>query len=190
LRSRDPGVLLAGERDGLRITAALAGVDFDLGNSPREIAAAPVRGRTIVMTTTNGTRALRACAGAPLVLLGSFLNLAALAARLRQLSPKRLLLVAAGTGEQAAFEDSLAAGALCDRLWPLFSGARVGDAAGMARTLYRAHAGDLPAALALAANGARLLAQPTLAGDVACCARLDTLDLVAALDADGSVRIL
>jgi len=189
-RKRDASVLLAGERDGLRITAAQAnGVDFDLGNSPRELSDDRVRGRTIVMTTTNGTRALRACVGAPLVLLGSFLNLRALAERLRASPPRRLLLVAAGTGEDAALEDSLAAGALCDRLWPLFARAKVGDAGRMARALYRAHATDIAAGLSLAENGARLLAQPALAGDVAYCAQLDSLDVIAALDADGNVRI-
>ena len=57
-----PEVLLAGERDGVRIGPDLAqGTTFDLGNSPREFTAGLVAGRTIVMTTTNGTRALHAC---------------------------------------------------------------------------------------------------------------------------------
>ena len=65
LREEQPAMLLAGERDGVRIPASLAGgVDFDLGNSPREFTRDKVQGKTIVMTTTNGTRALRACAGA------------------------------------------------------------------------------------------------------------------------------
>ena len=50
---------------GVRILAAqTGGVDFDLGNSPREFTPDKVRGRTIASTTTNGTRALRACAQA------------------------------------------------------------------------------------------------------------------------------
>src|SRR5262245_22700902 len=74
-RTRDPAVLLAGERDGVRILAAGGtGVDFDLGNSPRELDATRIRGRAIVITTTNDTRALRACAGARCVLLAAFLN--------------------------------------------------------------------------------------------------------------------
>jgi 2-phosphosulfolactate phosphatase len=190
LRALDPQVLLAGERDGVRITGAGANaVDFDFGNSPRELDAARVRGRTIVITTTNGTRALRACNGADRVLLGALLNLGAVATRLRALAPRRLLIVAAGTNDEAAFEDSLAAGALCERLGSCISAAYVGDAARMACELYRAHASDLPAALALAVNGQRLLARPELAGDVACCARMDTLDIVAELAPDGSARI-
>ena len=80
-----PGVMLAGEREGLRIRASQAnGVDFDFGNSPREFRPGKIAGKTIVSTTTNGTRALRACAGAECVLAGSFLNLAATAEFLRR----------------------------------------------------------------------------------------------------------
>ena len=79
-RRKQPDVLLGGERDGVRIRAAqTGGIDFDLGNSPREYTPEKVRGRTIVSTTTNGTRALRACAGAKTVLAASFLNLTATA---------------------------------------------------------------------------------------------------------------
>ena len=64
LRQKNPSVLLAGERHGLRIRADLTGsIDFDLGNSPREFTVEKVSGKIIVMTTTNGTRALRAWFG-------------------------------------------------------------------------------------------------------------------------------
>jgi 2-phosphosulfolactate phosphatase len=192
-RARAADVLLAGEREGLRITAAQSGgVDFDLGNSPREFTAERVRGRTIVTTTTNGTRALRACACACAaeVLLGAFVNLGALTARLRGGSSRRLLLVAAGTEDDAALEDSLAAGALCDRLSGHIVSERLGDAARMAQALYRTHAADLAAAIGAGVNGARLLAQPDLAPDVAFCARIDAIPVVAALDADGSARLV
>src|SRR6266851_1491819 len=57
VRQKHPEVLLAGERDGLRIQANLTGsIAFDLGNSPREFTPDKVRGKTIAMTTTNGTR--------------------------------------------------------------------------------------------------------------------------------------
>src|SRR5437763_16641631 len=62
VRQKDPTVLLAGERDGVRIRAHLAGgTDFDLGNSPREFTREKVSRKNIVMSTTNGTRALRSC---------------------------------------------------------------------------------------------------------------------------------
>src|SRR5579871_4151591 len=66
-------VLLGGERNGIKISAD--GIDFDFGNSPREYINEKVAGKTIVSTTTNGTRAFRAVANAKIVLAGSFLNL-------------------------------------------------------------------------------------------------------------------
>jgi 2-phosphosulfolactate phosphatase len=114
---KQPGVLLGGERDGVKIRAnQTGGGDFDLGNSPREYTPEKVRGKTIVSSTTNGTRALRACAGAQTVLAASFLNLTVTAQCIRQLQPAQILLVCAGTRENIATEDVLAAGALCEML--------------------------------------------------------------------------
>ena len=80
-----PELLLAGERNGLRIRASVSGgVDFDLGNSPREMTTEAVSGRQLAMTTTNGTRALKACKGARRVWIGSFLNLTALGQAIRR----------------------------------------------------------------------------------------------------------
>ena len=184
VRRARPEVLLAGERDGVRIGAAVSGgVEFELGNSPREFVAERVQGRTLVMTTTNGTRALRACAGAHRVWAGAFLNLSALVRRVAQVRPARLLLVGSGTGEEAALEDTLAAGALVEALDGVFPAERVSDAALMARELYRQFAGNLAGALALSRNGRRLLARPELRADVAFCAQRDQFDLVPELAA-------
>ena len=51
-------VLLAGEKNCVRIPG------FHLGNSPLEMTEAAVRGKTLIVTTTNGTKALLACQGA------------------------------------------------------------------------------------------------------------------------------
>lgn len=62
------GYLLAGEVGGVRPPG------FDFGNSPVELSAADLAGRTLVFSTTNGTRAIRACAGARAILAGSLRN--------------------------------------------------------------------------------------------------------------------
>ena len=94
VRQRDSAVLLAGERDGVRIEANVTGgVAFDLGNSPREFTKDRVAGKRIAMTTTNGTRALRSCAHAKTVLVASFLNLQATAHFLQELKPANLLVI-------------------------------------------------------------------------------------------------
>jgi len=188
LRRRNRKLLLAGERHGVRIPAALSGgVDFDLGNSPREFTAERVRGCVIAMTTTNGTRALRACAGAGLVLVCSFLNLNATADLIGRRKPRRLILVCSGTFEQAAYEDILAAGALCDLVWPQYRSGAVADSAFVARRLFRLERKDLVSALGKARNGKRLLSRRELKEDVAFCARVNGNPLVVQLDKRGRV---
>jgi 2-phosphosulfolactate phosphatase len=188
-RPRWPEALLAGEREGVRIGPDLTGgLTFDLGNSPREFTHDCVAGRIIVMTTTNGTRALRGCAGAKTVLAGSFLNLEATARHIERVSPPALLLVCSGTLDQAAYEDVLGAGALCERLWTRYGGGGGADSAHIARRLYRAESADLVAAMAQSRNGRRLLAHPDLRDDVPFCLQRDTHALVAVLNADGLVR--
>ena len=133
------------------------------------------------MTTTNGTRALQACVGARHILAGAILNLAALADRIRSLAPERLLIVCAGTFEEAAYEDTLAAGALCDLVWAKFSEASIADSALIARQIYLQAKDNLPVALQQARNARRLLANPELRDDVAFCLRRDVLDGTAEL---------
>jgi 2-phosphosulfolactate phosphatase len=186
LRERDPQVLLAGERDGVRIQRDLTGgIGFDLGNSPREFTREKVSGKTIVTTTTNGTRALRACAGAKTVLAASFLNLRATANKLA--AAENVILVCSGTFDQAAYEDTLAAGAMCDLLWPRYGAGAVADSALMARQLYLLEKNDLLAAVSNSRNGRRLLSMPDLREDVAYCVQRDIFSLVAELGNDGTV---
>src|SRR5438034_477845 len=71
------GVVLAGERRSVKMEG------FALGNSPREMTAAAVAGKTIVLATTNGTPALVATQGGDPVLVGAPANFKALAARAR-----------------------------------------------------------------------------------------------------------
>jgi 2-phosphosulfolactate phosphatase len=191
LHQQRPELLLAGEREGVRIPATLTGgASFDFGNSPREFTSKAIAGKTIVMTTTNGTRALRACAHARLVLLGAFLNLRATADFIVKNGPRDLLLVCSGTHDEAAYEDVLCAGALCDLLWTKFSSGKVADSALMARKLYDLEKHDLKAAFAHSRNGARLSSIPDLRDDLPFCAQCDILRLVAQLTKAGEVKRL
>jgi 2-phosphosulfolactate phosphatase len=190
IRQRQPEVLLAGERDGVRIEGHLTGgIGFDLGNSPREFTTARVGGRTVAMTTTNGTRALRACAPAAAVMLGSFLNLRATAELIERQHPPHLLMVCSGTLEQTAYEDVLGAGALCDLLWPQYERGAVSDSAHIARRLFRIEQDDLLGAIAQSRNGRRLMSNPDLRDDVPFCVQRDRFGLAAEMGKDGLVRI-
>jgi 2-phosphosulfolactate phosphatase len=188
LRQQHPAYLLAGERDGLRITAKqTGGIEFDLGNSPREFTREKVAGHTVVTTTTNGTRALRASAHAGQVLAGSFLNLQATADYIRAQRPSRVFLVCSGTGEETAYEDILGAGALADLLWPHFSEDDVSDAARVSRQIFLAAGENLAGTLQHSRNARRLLAIPELHDDVSFCLQWDTCPIVAVLHKDGRI---
>jgi 2-phosphosulfolactate phosphatase len=186
IKKMRPEILLGGERNGIRISAG--GIDFDLGNSPREYAREKVRGKTIVSTTTNGTRALRVCVGAKMVLAASFLNLGVTAELLRQKNFADILIVCAGTGDNAALEDTLAAGALCEML----SGGFASRANSVSvETAWRAYAqakANLAAAMRDSENARRLLANPGLRDDVAFCLQRDTCPLIARMETNGAIQ--
>ncbi len=190
MRRNEVDVLLAGERDGVRILNHLTGsIAFDLGNSPREFTRVKVAGRPIAMTTTNGTRALRACGRAWTTFIGSFLNLSATAGLLRQESPGHLVLVCSGTFDQAAYEDVLCAGAFCEQVWGVYSKGEVADSAHMARHLFLKAETDLPGAVAsFSRNARRLLANPELRHDVAFCLQRDAFSLLAEMGLDGTIK--
>lgn len=103
MRVQLPDAILGGERNGERIEG------FDLGNSPFDYQE-NVEGRTIITTTTNGTKALRACAHAQTVAVGAVVNLGKLVSWLEDMQPEKILLVCAGTFETFALEDAYAAG--------------------------------------------------------------------------------
>jgi 2-phosphosulfolactate phosphatase len=187
LAKKNPGALLAGERDGVLIRASQTGsVDFNFGNSPREFTVERVRGKKIVITTTNGTRALQSCKHAQRVFACSFLNMTATVKAVQQIAPKNLIVICAGTFEEAAYEDTLAAGALCDLVWKTFETGAT-DAAQMAREIYLKANGNILKAFEHSRNARRLLSRVELSQDVAFCAQRDTVDLIAELK-EGAVR--
>jgi len=117
-------VLLCGERKCLPIEG------FDLGNSPREFTRERVAGKTLVMSTTNGTNVMGLASGAARVYIGSLLNLSAIVDELvhRRAEP---VLVCSGREKQFALEDAACAGIIAQRVissspgqWQLNDGAR------------------------------------------------------------------
>ncbi|MCC6818203.1 MAG: 2-phosphosulfolactate phosphatase [Bacteroidia bacterium] len=107
----EKGYLTAAERNGQKIEG------FDLGNSPFECMDGKVNGRSIALTTTNGTKCIEAVAndGARNVFSGSFLNLEAMANFLAN-DKGDVLLLCAGWKDSVNLEDTLFAGALAHEL--------------------------------------------------------------------------
>jgi 2-phosphosulfolactate phosphatase len=176
-RARElPGALLAGERGG----DPPAG--FDLGNSPLEFTSERVGGRTIVFTTSNGTRALLAARPATAVAVAGFVNLTAAAGW--ALGQRRdLVVICAGELGARSVEDETCAGLLMDRVLSVEPGAVASPAAAEAAGAARAYAKDL-ARLARDAPHARLLAAHGRAPDVTACLTLDTFTVVPIYRAD------
>jgi 2-phosphosulfolactate phosphatase len=194
IKTKQSDVLLGGERNGVRISAD--GIEFDLGNSPLEYTPEKVRGKTIVSTTTNGTRALRACVGSKIILASSFLNHTATADFLRLENFENILLVCAGTGEDRADEDVLAAGALlellvgssrCDDRTAQRDDPTISDSTEIARQAWLKAKSDLAAVIGRSQNGRRLLATPELREDVAFCLQRDIFPLVAKMGNNGAI---
>ena len=159
LRASTPRSLVGGERDATRIDG------FDVGASPREFLEARVS--TLILSTTNGTRAvLSAAAQAEEVVLGSLLNLRAVT----EYATRRggdVAVVCAGFKDAFALDDAYCAG----RIVALLDGERT-DAALAAELV----AASFPTAL----DGlhARTYGPPGLEEDIAFCAREDVLDVV------------
>ncbi len=110
-KRRYPEIILAGERGGLPPDG------FELGNSPREWTKERLEGREVVMTTTNGTRALEGCQGRGTVVVAAWRNRRALCDWIRLQKPS-VNLICAGTGEDFSLEDALVAGAIAEELAP------------------------------------------------------------------------
>lgn len=95
--------LLSGEKDGMKIQG------YDLGNSPLEHDRDVVRNKTIILNTTNGTKAIKRAGLADTIIIGAFLNLQFLVEHLKQLDSE-IVLVCAGWKGRLSLEDLLCAG--------------------------------------------------------------------------------
>ena len=159
LRAELPGSLVGGERDAVRIEG------FDVGASPREFLEA--RAETLILSTTNGTRSIvTAAERCDEVLLGSLLNLAAVAAAARERG-EDVAIVCAGFKGAFALDDAYCAGRVVQLLEAERSDAAVA-ADVIARAYPTAHAGLT----------ARTYGPPGLEEDIAFCARESVLDVV------------
>jgi 2-phosphosulfolactate phosphatase len=157
LRAKIPDSLVGGERKAVQVKG------FDVGASPREFL--EPRAETLILSTTNGTRAiLETAQRCEEVVLGSLLNLDAVAS----VSAERdAIVVCAGFQDTFALDDAYCAG----RIVQLVESERT-DAAIAAELIARAFT-DAPAAL-----NARTYGPPGLEEDIAFCARENVLEVV------------
>jgi len=175
-------VLLGGERAGVRIAG------FDLGNSPGEYTPDLCRGKTLVMTTTNGTRALGIARDAAEVLFAAFCSAGAVVRHVAA-RPGPTVCLCCGTEGEVGGDDVACAGLIVHRLAAARgSEFRFTDSARIARGFYLHHAGDLESLLMQSAGGAPLR-RIGLASDVAGCALIDSVSLVPWLDRESATIV-
>jgi len=161
--------LLCGEREGRMIDG------FDLGNSPREYTREVVTGKTVILTTTNGTETIMRLDGAREIVVCGLLNLGAVAEAVR--GEEELFIACSGRDRRFSLEDSVCAGGLIARLRDLGVRPALDDGAATCEALFALHRADLAACLRGSSHG-RYLAEIGFDADIADCAALDAQSVV------------
>lgn len=166
-------VRLAGERKMLPIPG------FDFGNSPAEFTREAVEGKTVIMTTTNGTAAIMSAQGARDVVIASYVNytpvLAMLRAALR--GGTDITLVCAGRERQFALEDAGCAGRYVYSVSRRVSGVELSDAAQACVLIDRKY-GDRVLDLFDASEHGRALRNAGFGSDLMACAAVDSYPVI------------
>ena len=171
--------LLAAERDGKVVEG------FDFGNSPFSYTKEKVAGKTVVLTTTNGTQALHLSRNAKKIVIGSFLNLTALCNWLKT-QDENVLLVCAGWKNNFNLEDTLCAGAIVEQL--MVSDFKLDDSAIAANDLYQIGKHDINQYLKKTSHSERLK-KLGIEKDIEFCLQVDLTTAIPVLEGDRLVII-
>ncbi len=173
------GLLAAAERDAKKAEG------FDLDNSPFSYMDEKLKGRTIAMTTTNGTLAITKSREAIQVIIGSFLNKSAIVNYLLN-QPHSVLILCAGWKGRVNLEDTLFAGAVADELRGEFT--IEDDATLGALTIYSCMKYNMLKSMASSSH-VRRLHRLNLAKDIEFCVREDVYSVIPVLSNNGLVKL-
>lgn len=178
---RDQGYIVGAERNGQVVEG------FDLGNSPYAYMNPELKGKTVVLTTTNGTYAISKAAEMPVVVIGSLVNLDILCHWLIE-QHKDVLLLGSGWKEKFNLEDTICAGAIADQLIEsrLFKADE--DSTVAAKFIYRS-ARDNMFSFLRASSHRRRLRRLNLNDDVKYCLNPNTVNAIPILK-EGVLRKL
>ncbi len=179
-RNEQTGFLIAAERDGSVVEG------FDFGNSPFSYTREKVEGKTIVLTTTNGTQALHLSRKAKKIVIGSFLNLTAVCNWLKEQN-ENVLLVCAGWKNNFNLEDTLFAGAVVYQLKGL--NYKPDDAAIAANDLFQTGENDINEYLKKTSHGERLK-KLGIEKDIEFCLQVDLITSIPILDGERLIKLI
>jgi len=173
------GLVAAAERHGEVVEG------FDLGNSPFSYMNPGLKGKEVVLTTTNGTKAIERAKAADQIIIGAFLNIQSICAYLERQN-KNVILLCAGWKDRFNMEDTLFAGAVVNRLRknPIFSG--LSDSSLAADHLYTLAKGDLNQFLRCSSHRNRLK-KLKLEEDIEYCLQEGIMDVVPYFKGNGLI---
>jgi 2-phosphosulfolactate phosphatase len=176
LRSKNFGraeVRLAGERKMHTIPG------FDLGNSPRQFTREAVEGKTILLTTTNGTPALLGVQGARDVVVASYVNFSVILAMFRAAlrGGTEVAIICAGRDRQFSLEDAACAGRYARHITKRLANIQVNDAGRAAMYLDGRYRDDLARLFEDSAHGAALV-EAGYGEDLPLCGAVDSTPVV------------
>ena len=175
------GFMAAAERDGEMMEG------FELGNSPFGYMNSKVKGKTIAISTTNGTQAIEASRKASKIIIGSFLNLDVVCDYLVA-QKKDVILVCAGWKNKFNLEDTLFAGAVVKKLTEEFNFETQCDSAIAANHLYNLAQDDLFTFLTNSSHRNRL-AKLDLERDINYCLTLNICPVIPIMDGKYLVKM-
>lgn len=185
--AREAGFLLCGETDGRKPEG------FDFGNSPLELLEQDLSDRPVVLSTTNGTRALAQVASAKRVFAGAALNRAAVVQAVWDAALQEeadIVVVCSGTDGRFTLEDATTAGLYVEALvaqagpWQM---PQLDDAAMACRRLWQQDSSLLRSWME--GRHAQHLAEIGFGEDVAYCAQVDTFFVAPELARDPSTNL-
>jgi 2-phosphosulfolactate phosphatase len=164
-------ILLGGERNGKMIQG------FNLGNSPAEYSEEKVKGKSIIFSSTNGSQAIERARYAQTLFLCGFVNISAVADKLRVLN-NDFTIVCSGSDGKFSIEDSVCAGMLLHKLREGNPGElTLSDAAQATILLYRAHSRNILKMIRSSEHG-RYLTEIGFADDLRACADVDAIPIL------------
>ena len=166
-------VKLAGERQMRPIPG------FDLGNSPREFSREVVEGKTVLLSTTNGTTAIASLQGPRDVVIGSYINFSAVLAMLRAAlrGGTDIAILCAGREKQFSLEDAACAGRFVHHAMRRRTDVAVNDAAFASMLIDRRYSDNLMRLFSASAHG-RALSEAGYGDDLADCAAIDSYPII------------
>ncbi|SYZ72695.1 conserved hypothetical protein [Candidatus Zixiibacteriota bacterium] len=163
--------VLGGERNGVKID------NFDLGNSPLEYTTDKVKGKTVILSTSNGTRGYSRAAGSKLIITGALVNISQVAQRAAG-AGHDLVILCAGQDGDFSIEDTLCGGMMLHKLQSENKiELELNDAASLALLLYRSNMRSLKQTIARGEHG-RFLKKIGFEKDVELAADIDAIPVL------------